>query len=156
MTYCKTAVTPLLTQWSYCSLPLSHPGEGIGKWYIHSFVWDVVIHPCRIFNCRLFKSSYIPHKIMDENISMAYRKTAVTPVREQWVTAILRIVIDLCMPQFLCRFRHLFIILQRSLTRINDWDSLHGIPFSHTARGSILCKVANRCFYIHAISEKSF
>ena len=56
MAYCKTAVTPLLTHWSYCSLALSHGYDGtvynvaaaprqIVFWFegLHRYVWNLHI-----------------------------------------------------------------------------------------------------------------
>ena len=41
MAQCKTAVTPLLMHWSYCSLALSHHYDDLVYWCIYTQPWGV-------------------------------------------------------------------------------------------------------------------
>ena len=46
MAQCKTAVTPLLTHWSYCSLALSHRFFKLNSWRLHKFLSIVYFPDC--------------------------------------------------------------------------------------------------------------
>ena len=82
MTQCKTAVTPLLMHWSYCSLVLSHRYSPtvcpalprLHQWYAQRFIlcmytsYCCMVKPSRVYRCQF--QLVLPRRyiLIDDNV----------------------------------------------------------------------------------------